>query len=186
MVSLLPYILLGLGVGFLTANALVLVDFARYWRRRHDALLIWKALHPPIYGLVVLLLGIALGLLIIVKVVFLHRNFVGVFGEVMMFLYFAGAVPLSRRIGRGFYSDGVWSERGFIPYTQIGGIAWRQGEPITLLLISRFKQMARPLLVPGRYYGAVRRLLLDKIRQHDIMFAGDTLNLGGHDERLDI
>ena len=56
-----------------------------------------------------------------------------------MFIYFAYAVPLSRRIGRGFYADGVWSEQGFIPYHQIGGIAWRQGEPRTLLLISRFK-----------------------------------------------
>ena len=67
----------------------------------------------------------------------------------MMFLYFAYAVPLTRKISRGFYADGVWAENGFIPYHQIGGIAWRQGEPPTLLLISRFKEMARPLLVPG-------------------------------------
>jgi hypothetical protein len=32
----------------------------------------------------------------------------------------------------------------------------------------------------------VRRLLHDKIGAHDIMFAGDTLNLGGHDERQDV
>jgi len=105
---------------------------------------------------------------------------------VMMFIYFAYAVPLSRKISRGFYADGVWSEQGFIPYHQIGGIAWREGEPVTLLLISRFRQLARPLLVPSRYYGAVRRLLHDRIGAHDIMFAGDTLNLGGHDERQDI
>ena len=37
--------------------------------------------------------------------------------------------------------------------------------------------MARPLLVPGDYYSAVRRLLREKIGSHDIMFAGDTLDL---------
>ena len=66
-----------------------------------------------------------------------------------MFVYFAYAVPLTRRISRGFYADGVWAENGFIPYHQIGGIAWRQGEPPTLLLISRFKEMARPLPCPA-------------------------------------
>lgn len=185
MASVLPYVLIGLGVGFLVANVRAFAEVVRYMRRRKNALLIWPGPPPPFYGLV-LFLGIALGLLIIVKVVFLNRPFSGIFGEVMMFIYFAYAVPLSRRIGRGFYADGVWSEQGFIPYHQIGGIAWRQGEPVTLLFISRFKEMARPLLVPSQYYGAVRRLLRDRIGAHDIMFAGDTLDLGGHDEREDI
>jgi hypothetical protein len=104
----------------------------------------------------------------------------------MMFVYFGYAVPLTRRIGRGFYADGVWSEHGFIPYHEIGGIAWREGEPITLLLVPRFKQLARSLTVPQRHYGAVRRLLRDKIGAHDIMFAGESLDLGGHDEREDV
>ena len=185
MLWLLPYVLIGLGVGFLVANVRAFADFVRYHKRRKEAVLIWPGPPPPFYGLIVFL-GVALGVLIIVKVVFLHRGFWGTFGEVMMFIYFAYAVPLTRRIGRGFYADGVWSEQGFIPYHQIGGIAGRQGEPITLLLISRFRQLARPLLVPAKYYGAVRRLLHDKIGAHDIMFAGDTLNLGGHDERQDV
>jgi hypothetical protein len=185
MAWLLPYVLIGLGVGFLVANLRALADFARYRRLRRSALLIWPGPPPPFYGLVIFL-GFTLGLLIIVKIFVLHRSFMGIFGEVMMFVYFAYAVPLSRRIGRGFYAEGVWSEQGFIPYHQIGGISWRQGEPVTLLLISRFRQLARPLLVPDKYYGAVRRLLRDKIGEHDIMFAGDTLNLGGHDEREDV
>ncbi len=185
MAWLLPYVLIGLGAGFLVANVRAFTDFVRYRRRRKNAVLIWPGPPPPFYGLV-LFLGVALGVLIFVKVVFLHRGFLGIFGEVMMFIYFGYAVPLSRKIGRGFYADGVWSEQGFIPYHQIGGIAWREGEPVTLLLISRFRQLARPLLVPSSYYGAVRRLLHDKIGAHDIMFAGDTLNLGGHDERQDV
>jgi len=185
MVRLLPYVLAGMGLGFLVANALVFADFARYWRRRKDAVLIWKALQPRWYVLMGLCLGVALALLIIVNVFFLHRTW-SVFGEAMMFVYFAAAQPLNRRIGRGFYADGVWSERGFVPYHQIGGIAWREGEPVTLLLIERFKQLARPLLVPSKYYGAVRRLVRDRIGTHEIMFAGDALDLGGHDERDDV
>jgi hypothetical protein len=192
MVRLLPYVLAGMGLGFLVANALVFVDFARYWRRRKNALLIWEALQPRWYVLMGLCLGLALALLIVVNVILVLRTphsaqrVWAMFGEAMMFLYFAGAQPLSRRIGRGFYADGVWSERGFVPYHQIGGIAWREGEPVTLLLIERFKQLARPLLVPTKYYGAVRRLVRDRIGAHEIMFAGDALDLGGHDERDDV
>ena len=194
MVWLLPYVLIALGVGFLVANVRLFASFFRYRRLRKGALLTWPGPPPPYYGLI-LFLGVALGLLVILKVILLyhstdplwHRRWsMDVFGETMMFIYFGYAVPLTRRIARGFYADGVWSEQGFIPYHQIGGIAWRDGEPITLLLISRFKEMARPLLVPRPYSSAVRRLLRDKIGAHDIMFAGESLDLGGHDEREDI
>lgn len=185
LAGLLPYVLLALGVGFLIANVRVFADVVRFRRRRREAVLIWPGPPPPYYGLV-LFLGVTLGLLLMVKVLFLPYSFKSLFGEAMMFVYFGYAVPLSRGIRRGFYGDGVWAENGFIPYHQIGGIAWRDGEPMVLLLISRFKEMARPLLVPNAYYGAVRRVLRDKIVEHDIMFSGDTLDLGGHDEREDV
>jgi hypothetical protein len=185
LARLLPYVLVALGVGFLIANIRAFANFVRYLRRRREAVLIWPGPPPPYYGLV-LFLGVTLGILLIVKFVFLPHTFTTFFGEGMMFLYFAYAVPLSRRIGRGFYRDGVWAENGFVPYHQIGGIAWREGEPMVLLLISRFRQLARPLLVPNAYIGAVRRVLRDKIGDHDIMFSGDTLDLGGHDERDDV
>jgi hypothetical protein len=185
MVRLLPYVLIALGVGFLVANVRALAEFLRFRRRRRHALLIWPGPRPPFFGLIVFL-GFALGVLIIVKAFILGRPLWDIFGELMMFVYFAYAVPLGRRIGRGFYAEGIWSEQGFIPYHQIGGISWRDGEPVTLLLISRVRQIARPLLVPTRHLGAVRRLLRDRIGAHDIMFSGDTLDLGGHDEREDV
>ena len=201
MAWLLPYVLIGLGVGFAVANLRVLAEGARYLRLRKNALLTWQGPPPRYYGLM-LFLGVALGVLLIVKFIYLTSPVIGnpsllwysrawqaftqLFGEGMMFVYFAYAVPLTRKISRGFYAEGVWAETGFIPYHQIGGIAWRPGEPPTLLLISRFKEMARPLLVPGDYYSAVRRLLREKIGSHDIMFAGDTLDLAGHDEREDV
>ncbi|HEX2311003.1 MAG TPA: hypothetical protein VHH91_09815, partial [Vicinamibacterales bacterium] len=81
--------------------------------------------------------------------------------------------------------DGIWAENGFMPYQQIGGIAWRENGQVTLLLISRLRQLARPLVVPGDYYGAVRRLLRDKIAAHDIRFSGGGLELG-QDERENV
>ena len=181
---LLPHVLVLFGVGFLIANLRAGVDFVRFWRRRGQALLTWPGRRPPYYGLI-LFLGVTLGLLLIVKFVFLRRSPTQLFGEGMMFVYYAYTVPLSRRIGRGFYADGIWAENGFMPYQQIGGIAWREGEQVTLLLISRLKQMARPLEVPSPYYGAVRRLLRDKIAAHDIQFSGGGIDLG-RDEREDV
>jgi hypothetical protein len=201
MAWLLPYVLVALGAGFAVANVRAFAEVARFFRLRKQALLIWAGPPPPYYRFM-LAIGACLGVLLIVKFFYLTRPtlrdaalvwpsrawtaFTQLFGESMMFVYYAYAVPMLRRIGRGFYAEGVWAETGFIPYHQIGGIAWREGEPPTLLLISRFKDMARPLLVPGDYYSAVRRLLREKIGSHDIMFSGDTLDLGGHDEREDV
>jgi hypothetical protein len=65
----------------------------------------------------------------------------------------------------------------------VGGISWREGrQNVTLIIISRLRNLARRLSVPGDKYGAARRLLRDKIGDHEISFF-DTLDLGGHDER---
>jgi hypothetical protein len=109
-----------------------------------------------------------------------------VFGESMMLVYYAYALPLSLRIGRGFYQDGIWADGGFMPYSSIGGLTWREEGQITLVLMHRMRAFARRLVVPDSYYGAARRLLRDKIAAHDIHFTGKTLDLGWHDERDDV
>jgi hypothetical protein len=182
--ELLPYVLVMFGVVFLVANIRAGIDLVRYLRRRRQALLTWPGRKPPYYGLA-LALGVTLGLLLVVKFLFLERQAWQFFGEGMMFLYYGYAVPLTARIGRGFYADGIWAENGFMPYAQIGGIAWREGEQVTLLLVSRLRQMARPLVVPTEQYGAVRRLLRDKVKTHDIQFSGHDLGLG-YDQQNDI
>ena len=81
------------------------------------------------------------------KLVFLRRQ---AFGETMMFVYYAYLLPLSRRIGRGFYEDGIWADSAFIPYNEVGGISWREGEhQVTLIVISRLRNLARRLAVPA-------------------------------------
>ena len=181
----LPDSLYILGAGFLVLNARLFYQFVLFRRLRPSALLTWPGPRPPLYTLF-LGVGALLGLLIIYKLAVLRLHPVNVFGEAMMLVYYIYALPLSLRIGRGFYEDGIWTEAGFMPYHTIGGITWREDDQITLVLMSRLRAIARRLVVPHRYYGAARRLLRDKIAAHDIDFAGKTLDLGMHDERDDV
>jgi hypothetical protein len=184
--ELIPRLLFVLGVGFFVANVRMLAQFIRFLRIRSSALLTWPGSRPPFYGLL-LAMGATLGLVIIYKLAFLHRHPIDVFGESMMMVYYGYAVPLSLKIGRGFYRDGIWADTGFIPYQNIGGLSWREGDQhVTLVLIYRMRALARRLVVPEGYYGAARRLLRDKIAAHDIHFTGKSLDLGLHDERDDV
>jgi hypothetical protein len=172
-VDLLTGVLFLLGVGFLAANLKLAYDYVRFLRRRHGALLTWRAPRPPQYTFA-LALGGALGLLVVAKLVFLHRQ---AFGESMMFLYYAYFLPMSLTIGRGFYEDGIWAETTFIPYTEVGGVTWRESEhQATLIVISRLRNLARRLTVPGDKYAAARRLLRDKVGEQTVRGTG--LGLG--------
>jgi hypothetical protein len=177
-------ILFVFGVGYLAATLRIVVDGIRFLTRRSKALVIWPGRKRP-HDAMGRALGVILGVVVVVELVILRRP-QQVFGEGMMFLYYACAVPLSHRIGRGFYEDGIWAEGGFIPYANIGGITWRDGQEPTLVIASRIRRLARRLVVPGRHYAAVRRLLRDRIAAHDIHFSGTGLNLETHDEREDV
>jgi hypothetical protein len=179
-VDVLRGTLLVLGIGFLVANARLILEYVKFLKRRRDALLIWTSPKPPYYGMG-LAIGVVLGFLVFFKVVISHQQ---AFGEIMMFVYYAYLLPLSRRIRRGFYADGIWADTDFIPYNEVGGISWREGEhAVSLIVISRLRNLARRLAVPLEHYGAARRLLRDKIGDHEIHFSGTGLDLGAHDER---
>jgi hypothetical protein len=179
----LPAALLLLGGGFLVANLRLLLRFARFWRLRSTAVLTWPGRRPGSYG-ISLGFGVLFGALVFVKIVIQQRPPVDSFGEGMMFLYYAYAFPLSLKIGRGFYDDGIWSDHGFVPYANIGGLSWREGQRLTLVLIHRVRNLVRPLEVPQEHYGEVRRLLRDKIAAHDIHFTGKGLDLGTDEREL--
>ena len=179
MVTLPAQVLLVIGAGFLVANARLLVQYLGFLRRRPGALLTWP---PPRarYDMLTALLAVTSALLVAAKILMQRQAF----GETMMFAYFALMVPLSRRIGRGFYEDGIWADSTFIPYNEVGGISWREGEhSVSLVVISRLRNLARRLVVPPEHYGAARRLLREKIGDHEIHFSGTGLDLGIRDER---
>ena len=101
-----------------------------------------------------------------------------------MFVYYGYAFPLSTRIARGFYRDGVWSDSGFMPWGQISAVSWKRGSgAVTLVLISHFRPVSPSRLqVPGHLYGQARRVLRDKVKAHDIHIRGSGLDLGSRNE----
>ena len=75
-------------------------------------------------------------------------------------------VPLASRIRLGFYRDGVWADAGFLPYQRIRRLAFRESPEIELILLPRGGSGSFRLPVPPDEYGAVRKLLEEKIREH--------------------
>ena len=178
----LPRFLFILGVGFFAANFRLLFHYVQFMRRRSSSLLTWRSQTPPFYGLL-LSLGVILGILLFYELALQRRALGSVFGEGMMFLYYAYLLPLSQRIGRGFYEDGIWSDKEFIPYKRIGGMSWREDKDVALVVGYRERPVARRLIVPKKHYAEARRVLRDKISAQDIHFTGKGLDLGTYDER---
>jgi hypothetical protein len=147
------------GAGFLVANARIALDYSRYVQRRAGALLTWRP-RSTSAGMGTAL-AFALGALILFKVFYLHMQ---AFGETMMFAYYAYLLPLSRKIARGFYAEGIWADTGFMPYEEIGGVTWRDGEASgTMIVSSRLRTVARRLAVPGDKYAAAKRIARERI-----------------------
>jgi hypothetical protein len=174
-----PRALVVLGVGFLVANLKVIADLIKYRQRRQKALLTWQGARPAYYRLNILL-AVTLGLLLLAKLV--RKEPDRAFGEAMMFVYYGCLFPLSTRIARGFYGDGVWSDSGFMRWAQISAISWKEEGGITLILISHFRNIARRLEVPGNLYGEARRVLREKVREHALRMGGSGLDLGSRAE----
>jgi hypothetical protein len=177
-------VLLLLGAGFLAANLRLLVRFLRFRQVRRTAVLTWRPPAPPF-----LRLGLAMAFgfaaLIVIKLVVSRRPAMDAFGELMMFLYYGYVWPLSLRIGHGFYERGVWLESGFLPYSAIGALAWREEPEPALLITPRGRGRAHRLVVPRDRYGEVRRLLRDRMADGAIVLEGRGLDLGAHDRRDD-
>jgi hypothetical protein len=180
--SLTPWLLLLFGLGFLIANIRLGALLWAYRRRVRSALLVWQGDKPKYYSFS-LALGVVLGVLLIIEAFVLKRSPRSIFGEAMMFIYYGYLFPLSTRIRRGFYGDGVWSDSGFMNWSEISAVSWKEQPTLTLVLISHVQSIARRLDVPGHLYGQARRLLRDRIQAHDINMGGAGLDLGTRDER---
>ena len=100
----------------------------------------------------------------------------------MMLIYYGYAMPLSLRIGRGFYEDGIWSDAGFVPYSKIGGLTWREGGA-DAGADRPDADFARRL--PSRSRSTARRAACSATRspRTTSISPGKSLDLGLHDER---
>ena len=182
--------LLALGLLFVIVNVKVGWQIAAWWRIRRQAVVTWSGPKPPFYA-INLAIGVMLGILLFVSAG-LRRPPSSLFGVGMMFLYYGYLLPLSTRVRRGLYERGIWTDSGFMRYTDIGGLTWKstiakatedKGDD-TLVIASSRKALAHRLRVPGIHIGEVRHYLRDKIGEHAIAFdAGPGLHLGTRDTR---
>jgi Ca2+/Na+ antiporter len=173
--DLLTLGLAGLGIYFLVLLVRGLLGYSRFRRVRSTALITWPVARPSNYGF---LLGLGVTSLILTGVNFyLRRPMHHVLALFLMALYFVWMVPLARRIELGLYRDGVWADAGFLPYGDIARMAFREGPEIVLVLVPRAGATPFRLPVPAGEYGAVRRLLQDKIRACDLNMDGAILGL---------
>ena len=187
LAGILRLALLALGVLFVLVDLRVGWELFAWFQRRNRAVIVWPVPKPPYYT-INLAIGVMLGVLLILNGVLAVRGIAlhpaaSLFGVGMMFLYYGYLLPLSTRIRRGIYDDGVWTDSGFMRWLDIGGLTWKEGSS-TLVLAARHKTLARRLEVPGPSLGEVRRLLREKIGSHAIEFEeGPGLHLGSRDTR---
>ena len=168
--TILNSVLIVLGVGFLIANARLVIEYVTFLKRRSTALLTWPSPKPPYYYFL-LTLGAALAIIVVAKILVHDRL---VFGETMMFVYYAYLLPLSQRIGRGFYEDGIWADGSFVPYNEVGGISWRQGEHEVTLMEEK--------VVPEKRVVPKERVRLEK----DTATGQETVSEEVRKERVDV
>jgi hypothetical protein len=172
------------GVGFLAANLVTAWVCVRDWRRRRRAVLAWR-MPPPRFASLPALIAAGLGIVIVYKLIVLRWPVWRLFGEAMMLTYYGYLYPVSLRLKRGFFEDGVRLDRGFVRWTGITGMTWRhEGPPV--LVVAHGHQRAGLLSVPLDQLGPARRLLRDRIAAHEIRFTPGPLDLGGHDGRQDV
>ena len=180
--------LLGLGVLFVIVDVKVGAQILSWWSKRKQGVVTWPGPKPPFYA-INLAIGVLLGILLFftsyVEIGLQRRGWAAapsMFGVGMMFLYYGYMLPLSTRIRRGLYQDGIWTDSGFMRYTEIGGLTWKGDD--TLVIALRSRALARRLRVPGVHLGEVRHFLREKIGDHAIEFdAGPGLHLGTRDTR---
>jgi hypothetical protein len=183
--GLLTALLYVLGAGFLVFNGYLFLQYLRNRRLQRTALVTGPPPRPPLYPLF-LWVGAVLAIVIFYKIAVLRLHPRFVFGETMMLVYYVYAMPLGLKTRRGLYEDGIWTDGGFVRYGNIGGLTWREGAQPTLVILYRWRSFARKLIVPRAFYGEARKVLRDKIAEHEIHFTGKPLDLGLHDERDDV
>jgi hypothetical protein len=164
--TFLTLVLLALGVYFSVLVARSLSGYLLFRRIRSTALVTWSARAPAHFPFLLALGLVSAGVAVLNS--YLHRPFHHVYSQGVMAVYFMLFVPLTARIQRGFYRDGVWADAGFVPYGKIGRMAFVERPEIVLVMVPRRGSGAFRLSVPPAEYGAVRKVLEDKIRERAV------------------
>jgi hypothetical protein len=172
--TVLTLSLVGVTIYFSVLIVRDLIRYFRFRRVRRTALVTWR--NPPraAFWLLVMLGGVNVP---VAAITLAYHPFREVVSPLSIALYFMLILPLLARIPMGFYGDGVWAEGGFLPYNRIRRFAFFEGPQLVLLLLPWGGGGAVRLQVPPAEYGAVRKLLVEKVRSHVLNLEGGILGL---------
>jgi hypothetical protein len=171
----LSVVLLGLGLYFLVLLIRGLRGYLLFRKVRPTALLTWPV---PRSGQFPFLLALGVVATAVTALnAYLDRPLHHVVSQALMAAYFILMVPLCQNIRLGFYDQGVWADTGFLPYAKIGRIAFRETPEIVLILLPRGRSGSFRLPVPPEEYGAVRKVLEEKIRARVVNVEAGILGL---------
>jgi hypothetical protein len=171
--TMLTVVLVGIGVYFSVLLARGLAGYLRFRRMQPTAVVTWRGRRSTHFAIVLGVVSLAVALLN----TSLNRPFLHLWGQYATAAYFILMVPLSARIRLGLYRDGIWADTGFLPYARIGRMAFREGSEIVLILLQRGAARAFRLSVPPEEYGAVRKVIEEKIRAHEVNVEAGILGL---------
>jgi hypothetical protein len=168
--------LVGVAIYF---SVLILRDFlryARFRRLRDSAIVTWPSPRPSRFPWHLALGGLAAFAAALNGFLPQQHEFHKIYSQLAIAFYFIAVTPLLARIPQGFYSEGIWAEHGFLPYSRIRRLAFHEGSEVVLLLMPQEGGAFR-LRVPPQEYGAVRRVLGDMIRSRSLNLEGSLLGL---------
>jgi len=173
--TVLSVVLLGLGLYFSVLLIRGLRGYLLFRKVRPTALLTWPV---PRSGQLPFLLALGVVATAVTALnAYLDRPLHHVLSQALMAAYFILMVPLCHSIRLGFYREGVWADTGFLPYANIGRIAFRETPEIVLILLPRGRSGSFRLPVPPEEYGAVRKVLEEKIRTREVNMEAGILGL---------
>ena len=185
MDALLGMASLGLGVLFACWIWITAARYLKYRKIVQGTLLTWEPPRPWFFGMC---LGIGFFMVVLTSVshFLLHRPALHVVSQGLMALFYTVFFPLGFRIRKGFYRDGIWSERSFVPYRDIRWVGWKE-KPLITLAMRMDDHFLRPsdafLMVPGNHYGEARRILADRIQEGSLVTHESVLGLETRDEQ---
>ena len=171
--AMLTAVLVGVGIYFSVLLARGFAGYLQFRRLWPTALLTWPMRQSTRFAIILGLVSLGVAILNTT----LRRPFFHLYGQYATAAYFILMVPLSGRIRLGFYRDGVWADSGFLPYERIGRMAFREDREIVLLLLPRGRARSLRLPVPRDEYGAARKVLEEKIREHAVTVESGILGL---------
>ena len=160
--SVLTIALSALGLYFSVLLIHALVRYVRFRSLRETALVSWPGPRMPHAGLL-LVLGIVAGAVALLNA-WTERPLHHVYSQGVMSAYFILSVLLTEGVRPGCYRDGIWAEGGFLRYSDVARMSFRETPEIMLVLLPRNRSVPLRLRIPPGEYGTVRKVLGEQVR----------------------